>query len=131
MQNPGEDIQNKEKSGRLENLNPLGGIIKAELHFRVVSACLRKVPGVRLCQGLLVELFQNDSAFLSRGLTAALRTHVCAPTARRHYVSLCLEYKVYLIKILISASGILSEFPLWSLPSQGNVRVGREKDSRA
>lgn len=131
MQNPGEDIQNKEKSGRLENLNPLGGIIKAELHFRVVSACLRKVPGVRLCQGLLVELFQNDSAFLSPGLTAALRTHVCAPTARRHYVSLCLEYKVYLIKILISASGILSEFPLWSLPSQGNVRVGREKDSRA
>lgn len=123
MQNPGEDIQNERKSGRLENLNPLGGVIKAELHLCVVSACLQKVPEIRLCQGLLVELFQNDSAFLSPRLTAALTTHVRAPTARRHYVILCLEYKVYAIKILISAGGILSEFPLWSLPSRGNVRV--------
>lgn len=82
---PGEDIQNIGKSGRLENLNPLGGIIKAELHLCVVSACLRKVPGIRLSQGLLVE---NDSAFLSPRLPATLTTQVRAPTARRHCVSL-------------------------------------------
>lgn len=62
MQNPGGDIPNGEKSGGLENLNPLGGIIKAELHSRSVSACLRKEPGIRLCQGLL-SIFGTTQPF--------------------------------------------------------------------
>lgn len=71
--------------------------MKVWIYSRLISPRLRNVLGIRLSQGLSVELLQHNSAFFSSRLTATLTTHVRTPTACRHGVRIRLEYWVCLI----------------------------------